>query len=170
MPDHVHEEIREIKYKLDITERTEEEVQRAFLEGEEFLVLEIQIVGKVEEDKGKDTLNVDYLAVCNTKVLMNPWMQDKIRKLTIICKKTVMNLKPRRIAGLIPLIKGCDKQEVCLYRLSAWVFMDEDGTKKWNIKDKIDPVLVEVDAVAPKKAESAKEWAKEVLMEPMEQS
>ena len=121
-------------------------------------------------DKGKDTLNVDYLAVCNTKVLMNPWMQDKIRKLTIICKKTVMNLKPRRISGLIPLIKGCDKQEVCLYRLSAWVFMDEDGTKKWNIKDKIDPVLVEVDAVAPKKAESAKEWAKEVLMEPMEQS
>jgi hypothetical protein len=76
-----------------------------------------------------------------------------------------MNLKPQRIAGLIPLIKKHDKQEVCLYRLSAWVFMYEDGTKKWNLKDKIDPALIEVDAFALQKAESAREWAKEVLVE-----
>ena len=52
-----------------------------------------------------------------------------------------------------------------MYRLSAWVFMYEDGTKKWNLKDQIDPALIEVDALAPKKAEDAREWAKEVLVE-----
>ena len=165
MPDPVHNEIAEIKYKLDIKERTEDEVRRAFIEGEEFLVLEIQVVGTVDDAKDKDPLTIEYLAVCNTKVLTTSWMQDTIGKLTIICKKTVMNLKPKRIAGLIPLIKKHDKQEVCLYRLSAWLFMDEDGTKKWNIKDKIDPALIEVDTLAPKKAEDAREWAKEVLVE-----
>lgn len=165
MPDPVHNEIVEIKYKQDIKERAEDEVLRAFMEGEEFLVLEIQVVGAVDEVKDKDPLTIEYLAVCNTQVLTTSWMQDTIGKLTIICKKTVMNLKPQRIAGLIPLIKKHDKQEVCLYRLSAWVFMDEDGTKKWNIKDKIDPALIEVDALAPKKAEDAREWAKEVLVE-----
>ena len=165
MPDPVHNEIVEIKYKLDIKERAEDEVLRAFIEGEEFLVLEIQVVGAVDEAKDKDPLTIEYLAVCNTQVLTTSWMQDTIGKLTIICKKTVMNLKPQRIAGLIPLIKKHDKQEVCLYRLSAWVFMYEDGTKKWNLKDKIDPALIEVDAFALQKAESAREWAKEVLVE-----
>jgi len=161
----VHNEIVEIKYKLDIKERAEDVVLRAFMEGEEFLVLEIQVVGTLDESKDKEPLTIEYLAVCNTKVLMTSWMQDKIRKLTTICKKTVMNLKPQRIAGLIPLIKKHDKQEVCLYRLSAWVFMDEDGTKKWNIKDQIDPALIEVDAFALQKADDAREWAKEVLVE-----
>ena len=166
MPDHVYDEIVEMKYKPDIiTEFTDEkEVRRAFLEGEEFLVLEIQVVGKVEDDK-KDPLTIEYLAVCNTKALMTPWMQDKIGKLTLICKRTVMNLRPKKIASLIPLIKEHDNQEVCLYRLSAWVFMDEDGTKKWIIRDQIDQVLVKVDANALHKAESAREWAKEVLEE-----
>ena len=161
----MHNEIVEIKYKLDIKERAENEVRRAFIEGEEFLVLEIQVVGTLDESKDKEPLTIEYLAVCNTKVLMTSWMQDKIGKLTTICKKTVMNLKPQRIAGLIPLIKMHDKQEVCLYRLSAWVFMDEDGTKKWNIMDKIDPALIEVDAFALQKADDAREWAKEVLVE-----
>ncbi|MDO9034560.1 MAG: hypothetical protein Q7U51_05085 [Methanoregula sp.] len=165
MPDPVHNEIVEIKYKMDIKERAEDVVLRAFMEGEEFLVLEIQVVGTLDESKDKDPLTIEYLAVCNTKVLMTSWMQDKNGKLTTICKKTVMNLKPQRIAGLIPFIKMHDKREVCLYRLSAWVFMDEDGTKKWNIKDKIDPALIEVDALALQKAESAREWAKEVLVE-----
>ena len=165
MPDHDHNEIVEIKYKLDIKEWAEDDVLRAFIEGEEFLVLEIQVVGTVNDAKDKDPLTIEYLAVCNTKVLTTSWMQDTIGKLTIICKKTVMNLKPQRIAGLIPLIKMHDKQEVCLYRLSAWVFMDEDGTKKWNLKDKTDPALIEVDALALQKAESAREWAKEVLVE-----
>lgn len=161
----MHNEIVEIKYKLDIKERAEDVVLRAFMEGKEFLVLEIQVVGTLDESKDKEPLTIEYLAVCNTKVLMTSWMQDKIRKLTTICKKTVMNLKPQRIAGLIPLIKKHDKQEVCLYRLSAWVFMDEDGTKKWNIKDQIDPALIEVDALALQKADDAREWAKEVLVE-----
>jgi hypothetical protein len=165
MSDTVHNENVEIKYKLDIKERAEDEVLRAFMEGEEFFVLEIQVVGTVDDTKDRDPLTIEYLAVCNTKVLTTFWMQDKIGKLTTICKKTVMNLRPHRIAGLIPLIKMHDKQEVCLYRLSAWLFMDEDGTKKWNLKDKIDPALIEVDALAPKKAEDAREWAKEVLVE-----
>ncbi len=165
MSDPVHNEIVGIKYKMDIKERAEDEVLRAFMEGEEFLVLEIQVVGTVDDAKDKDPLTIEYLAVCNTKVLMTSWMEDKIGKLTGICKRTVMNLRPRKIAGLIPLIKKHDKQEVCLYRLSAWVFMDEDGTKKWNLKDQIDPALIEVDALAPKKAEDAREWAKEMLVQ-----
>ena len=165
MSDTVHNENVEIKYKLDIKERAEDEVLRAFMEGEEFFVLEIQVVGTVDDTKDRDPLTIEYLAVCNTKVLTTFWMQDKIGKLTTICKKTVMNLRPHRIAGLIPLIKMHDKQEVCLYRLSAWLFMDEDGTKKWNLKDKIDPALIEVDALAPKKAEDAREWAKEMLVQ-----
>ncbi|MDP2797352.1 MAG: hypothetical protein Q8N94_07570 [Methanoregula sp.] len=169
MSDPVHNEIVEIKYKLDIKERTEDEVRRAFMEGVDFLILEIQVVGTVDDAKDKDPLTIEYLAVSGAQALMTSWMQDKIGKLTEICKRTVMNLRPRKIAGLIPLIKKHDKQEVCLYRLSAWMFMDEDGTKKWNIKDKIDPALVEVDALALQKAEDAREWAKEVLMEsPME--
>lgn len=165
MPDPDQNEIVDIKYKPDIKERAEDDVLKAFLEGEEFLVLEIQVVGTVDDAKDKDPLTIAYLVVCNTKVITTPWMQDKMNKLTIICKKTVMNLKPQRIAGLIPLIKKHDQHEICLYRLSAWMFMDENGTKKWNIKDKIDPALIEVDALAPKKAEDAREWAKAVFVD-----
>ncbi|MDO8874398.1 MAG: hypothetical protein Q7V05_16990 [Methanoregula sp.] len=169
MPDPVHNEIVELKYNPDIKERTEDEVRRAFLEGEEFFVLEIQIVGKVDDANGKEPLTIEYLAVSGAQALTTSWIQDKIGKFTTICKRTVMNLRPNKIARLIPLIKKHDKPEVCLYRLSAWVFMDEDGTKKWNIRDKIDPVLIEVDALALQKAESAREWTQEVLVEsPME--
>ena len=165
MPDPVDVKIVEMKYKPDIIEHTEEEVRRGILEGESFLVLEMQVVGTVDSARSGDPLLIRYLAVCNKKVLITPWMQDKIEKFTIICKKTVMNLKPNRLAGLTPLVKEHDNQEICLYRLSARMFIDEDGTKKWILEDKIDPALMEVDALAPKKGEAAKEWAKEVLDE-----
>ena len=75
MPEDTFEVVTEIKYRPEIKEQTEEEARRGLLEGEEYMVLEIQVIGMVEIFEGKDSLTIDYLAACNQNAVASPWMK-----------------------------------------------------------------------------------------------
>jgi len=104
------EKVKPTKYKLEITERTEEEARRGMLEGEEFMVLEIQVIGMVENYQGKDSLAIDYIAACNQKALTSRWMEEKIRLLSKVCEETVMAINNRMSTRLfLPIRKQEDQ-------------------------------------------------------------
>ena len=100
MPDEPFEILTDIKYPPEIIDRTEEGARRGLLEGEEFMVLEVQVIGMVEKYEGKNSLTIDYLAACNQKALTSPWMKEKIRLLTDVCENTVMVINNRIRARL----------------------------------------------------------------------
>jgi len=163
MSEDVFEVVTEIKYKPDIIERTEEEARRGILEGEAFMVLEIQVIGIVEKDLGKDSLIIDFLAACNQKALTSPWMKEKIRSLTDVCEGTVMGITPRVHSGLFLQIGKQVDQELCLYRLSAWLSMGDDGSQRWSIREQIDPVFEQEDRSVGKRATEARRLAENVM-------
>ena len=157
------EEVTEIKYRPEIIERTEEEARRGMLEGEEFMVIEIQVIGMVEKDQGKDSLTIDFLAACNQKALTSRWMQEKIRSLSNVCEVTVMGITRRVRSGLFFHIRKQEDQELCLYRLSAWLSMGDDGSQRWSIRDQIDPVFEQLDTSVAKRATEARRLAGNVM-------
>jgi len=163
MPDDTFEEVTEIKYKPEIIERTDEEARRGMLEGEAFMVLEIQVIGMVEDYQGKDSLTIDYLAACNQKALASRWMKEKIRSLTNVCEVTVMGITNRMRARLFLHIKKQADQELCLYRLSAWMSMGDDGSQCWSIRDQIDPVFEQLDTSVEGRATEARRRAGNVM-------
>jgi hypothetical protein len=149
-----------MKYPPAITERTDEEAHRGMLEGEAFMALEIQVIGTVEKFQGKDSLTLDYLAACNQKVLTSPWMKEKIRLLTDVCENTVMITNNRIRTRLFYHLREQKDQELCLYRLSAWMSMGDDGSQRWSIRDRIDPVFEQEDRSVGKRAAEARRLAK----------
>ncbi len=153
------EEVTEIKYRPEITERTEEEARLGILEGEAFMVLEIQVIGMVENYRGKDSLTIDYIAACNQKALSSRWMEEKIRLLSKVCEDTVMAITSRMTARLFLRINKQEDRELCLYRLSAWLSMGDDGSQRWSIRDRIDPVFEEEDRSVGKRAAEARRLA-----------
>lgn len=157
------EEVTATKYKLEITERTEEEARRGMLEGEEFMVLEIQVIGMVEKYQGKDSLTIDYLAACNQKALTSRWMKEKIRLLSDVCEGTVMGITQRVRSKLFLRIRKQVDQELCLYRLSAWLSMGDDGSQRWSIRDKIDPVFEQEDMSIAERATEARRLSGNVM-------
>ena len=157
------EEVTATKYRPEITERTEEEARREMLEGEAFMVLEIQVIGMVEKYQGKDSLTIDYLAACNQKALTSRWMQEKIRLLSKVCEETVMAINSRMTARLFLLIREREDQELCLYRLSAWVSMGDDGSQRWSIRDQIDPAFEQEDTSVAERATEARRLAGNVM-------
>ncbi|OPY38431.1 MAG: hypothetical protein A4E35_00854 [Methanoregula sp. PtaU1.Bin051] len=163
LPKKPFEEVTEIKYRPEITERTEEEARRGILEGEAFLVLEIQVIGMVENFQGKDSLTIDYLAACNEKALSSRWMEEKICLLTKVCEDTVMAIPDRTTARLFIRIKKRKDSELCLYRLSAWLSMGDDGSERWSIRDKIDPLFEQEDQSVGKRAAEARRLAAIVM-------
>jgi len=165
MSEDVFEVVTEIKYRPEIKEQTEEEARRGLLEGEEFMVLEIQVIGMVENYEGKDSLTIDYIAACNQKALTSPWMKEKIRLLTDICEGTVMVLTHQMRTRLFRQIQKREDQELCLYRLSAWCSMGDDGSQRWSIRDKIDPVFEQEDRSVGKRAKEARRLAGNVMGE-----
>lgn len=158
-PEEPFEIVTDIKYRPEITEHTEEEARRGFLEGEEFMVIEIQVVGIAEKYRGTDSFNVDYLAACNQNALASRWMEEKIRLLTKVCEDTVMALPGRVNARLFLRIRNEKKHELCLYRLSAWMSIGDDGSRRWSIRDRIDPVFEEEDPSVGKRAVEARRLA-----------
>ena len=163
MTEDAFEELTEIKYRPEITERTEEEARRGLLEGEEFMVLEIQVIGMVEKDQGKDSLTIDYLAACNQKALASRWMKEKIRSLTDVCEVTIMGITQRVRSRLFLRIRKQEDQEMCLYRLSAWLSMGDDGSQRWSIRDKIDQVFEQEDISVADRAAKARRLAGNVM-------
>ena len=163
MSEDAFEEVKPTKYRPDITERTEEEARRGMLEGEEFMVLEIQVIGMVEKYQGKDSLTTDYIAACNQKALTSRWMQEKIRLLSDVCEGTVMGITQRVRSKLFLRIRKQVDQELCLYRLSAWLSMGDDGSQRWSIRDKIDPVFEQEDMSIAERATDARRLAGNVM-------
>ena len=159
MPDEPFEILTDIKYPPEIIERTEEGARRGLLEGEEFMVLEIQVIGMVEKFQGKDSLSIDYLAACNQKALTSPWMKEKIRLLSDICENTVMAINNRIRTRLFLRIREQKDKELCLYRLSAWLSMGDDGSQRWSIRDQIDPVFEQEDRSVGKRATEARRFS-----------
>jgi len=156
MPDEPFEILIDIKYPPEIIERTEEGARRGLLGGEDFMVLEIQVIGMVEKYEGKDSLTIDYLAACNQKALTSPWMKEKIRLLSDVCENTVIVINNRIQARLFLQIREDDDRELCLYRLSVWISMGEDGSQHWSIRDRIDPVFMQEDRSVGKRAVEAR--------------
>ena len=159
MPDEPFEVLPVIKYPPKITEMTDEDARKARLEGEEFMVLEIQAVGLADRENGMESLAVDFLAACHTKALASPRMQEKIRILSDICENTVMILGSRVRTWLLFRIQKEKDRELCLYRLSAWLSMGDDGSERWSIRDMIDPVFEEVDPAVGARAAEARRIA-----------
>lgn len=140
-PEEPFEILPVVKYRPEITERTEDEARRALLEGEAFMILEIQAVGLVDTEEGRESLAVDFLAACNPNALATPWMQERICLLSDICENTVMVLGSRVGTRLFLAIRNENERERCLYRLSVWLAMGDDGSERWSIRDRIDPVF-----------------------------
>ena len=165
MSEDVFEQVTATKYKLDIIERTEEEARRGMLEGEAFMVLEIQVIGLIEKDQGKDSFAIDYIAAFHQKALTSGWMEEKVRSLTDVCEGTVMAINNRMSNRLFLLIRKREDQELCLYRLSAWLSMGDDGSQRWSIRDQIDPVFEQEDRSVGKRAKEARRLAGNVMGE-----
>ena len=117
------------KHLPAIKERTEEEARQAMLEGEEFMLLEIQVIGSLEKYRGRDYLSFDYIAAMSQKALSSEWMKEKIRLVSKVCEDTVMgidNLTTRRLSAAI---RKSVARELCPYRLSVWCSMNDDGPR-----------------------------------------
>jgi len=60
-------------------------------------------------------------------------------------------------------IQKREEQELCLYRLSAWLSMGDDGSQRWSIRDQIDPVFEHDDRAVKKRAKEARRLAGKVM-------
>jgi hypothetical protein len=139
-----------------IAKHTEEEARQAMLEGEEFMLLEIQVIGSLEKERGRDFLTFDYIAAMSQKALSSEWMKEKIRLISKVCENTVMgidNLMTRRLSASI---RRTEARELCLYRLSVWCSMNDDGSPRYSIRDQIDPVFAKNDPAAERRAVEAR--------------
>ena len=163
MPEDMFEVVTDIKYRPEIKEQTEEEARLGLLEGEEYMVLEIQVIGMVEIFEGKDSLTVDYLAACNQNAVASPWMKERMSLLSDICEGTVMVLTRQIRNRLFRQIQNREEQELCLYRLSAWLSMGDDGSQQWSIRDQIDSVFEHEDRAVKKRAKEARRLAGKVM-------
>ena len=142
-----------------------EEARRGMLEGEEFMVIEIQVIGMVENYRGKDSLAIDYIAAFHQKALTSGWMEEKVRLLSKVCEDTVMAINNRINTRLFLQIRKREDQELCLYRLSAWLSIGDDGSQRWSIRDQIDPVFEQEDRAVGKRATEARRLAGKVMGE-----
>lgn len=131
----------------NFSELTDEEIDRALLEGDQFLITEVRIVGKEEKFKGQAAYSLEFQAAVR-KERIDPWMQDKIRHLSDICNKTVMKVDDRTRDKIFTLLKENRGKEVCLYRLEVWMSMGDGGSIVWDVQDYIHPGFVEMDQTA----------------------
>ena len=159
----IFEILEKTTYAPVIKEYTEEEARQRMLEGEEFLILEIQVIGMVKNGHGRESLGLDYIAAISQKALSSEWMKEKIRLITKVCEDTIMGidrLTSRHLASEIRKIKA---RELCLYRISVWCSMSEDGSPRYSIRDQIDPAFAKNDPVAGKRADEARRLAGMVM-------
>jgi hypothetical protein len=90
-------------------------------------------------------------------------MEEKVRSLTDVCEGTVMAINNRINTRLFLQIRKREDPELCLYRLSAWLSMGDDGSQHWSIRDQIDPVFEQEDISVGKRAMEARRLAGNVM-------
>jgi hypothetical protein len=152
-------------YPPAIRDQTEEEARKGMLEGEELMILEIQVIGFIEKFKGKDNLSIEYTAACSPKALTSPMMKEILRLLSKVCEDTVLVLSHPVAHRLFLAIQEQAARELCLYRISVWCSMKEDGSPLYSIRDQIDPVFENEDPKVGKRAEEARRLAGKVVDE-----
>ena len=92
-------------------------------------------------------------------------MEEKVRLLSKVCEDTVMAINNRINTRLFLQIRKREDQELCLYRLSAWLSIGDDGSQRWSIRDQIDPVFEQEDRAVGKRATEARRLAGKVMGE-----
>lgn len=142
-----------------VKERTEEEARQAIIEGEELMLLKIQVIGSLEKYRGRDFLSFDYIAAMSEKALASEWMKEKIRLISKVCENTIMGISNATTRRLSAAIRKSVARELCPYRLSVWCSMNEDGSPRYSIRDQIDPVFAENDPAAGTRAIEARRLA-----------
>jgi hypothetical protein len=159
----VFEILEKTNYPPAIKEHTEEEARQGMLEGEEFMLLEIQVIGSLEKCRGRESFGLDYLAAMSQKALSSGWMKEKIRLISKVCEDTVMGIDKLTSRRLFTAIRKTKARELCLYRISIWCSMNEDGSPRYSIRDQIDPEFAKNDPVAEKRADEARRLAGKVM-------
>jgi hypothetical protein len=85
--------------------------------------------------------------------------------LSDICEGTVIVLTRQIRTRLFLQIRKREDQELCLYRLSAWCSMGDDGSQRWSIRDQIDQAFEQEDRSVGKRATEARSLAGKVMGE-----
>jgi len=152
-------------YPVEIKEQTEEEIRRGVLEGEEFMVIEIQVIGFIDNHQGEESFAFDYIAAINENAVSFPWMKEKIRLLSKVCQDTVLAMNNPVTGRLYRSIRETGARDLCLYRLSVWASVLDDGSPRWSIRDRIDPVFSREDVSVEKRAAEARRLAVLVMEE-----
>ncbi|MGB9176424.1 MAG: hypothetical protein WCB46_06770 [Methanoregula sp.] len=148
--------VEKTNYPPAIKNHTEEEARQKLLEGEEFMLLEVQVIGIVRKDRERESFGFDYLAAMSQKALSSEWMKEKIRLISKVCEDTVMGIDKLTTRRLLASIRKTNARELCLYRISVWCSMSEDGSPQYSIRDQIDPVFAKNDPVAVRRADEAR--------------
>ncbi len=66
-------------------------------------------------------------------------MKKKIGLLADICEDTVMNFDTSIRDKVLAFLRRHDGSAICLYRISVWMSLGDDGTPVWTILDSIEP-------------------------------
>jgi hypothetical protein len=115
-----------------------EETRRALIEGDDYLIVEMHVIAKAEKIRGLDSASVEYQSTCLSDN-RSPWMKKKIGLLADICQETVMNFDTAIRDKVLGLLQRQDGREICLYRISVWISLGDDGTLVWTVLDWIEP-------------------------------
>ena len=115
-----------------------EETRQALIEGDDYLIVEMHVVAKAEKIRGEDSASVEYQSMCQSDN-RSPWMKKKIGLLADICQETVMNFDTAIRDKVLGLLQRQDGREICLYRISVWISLGDDGTLVWTVLDSIEP-------------------------------
>ena len=115
-----------------------EKTRRALIEGDDYLIVEMHVVANAEKIKGMDSAYVEYQSKCQSDN-RSPWMMKKLDLLTDICEETVMAIDFSIRDELLAFLRRHDGKSVCLYRLSVWMSLGDDGTPVWTILDSVEP-------------------------------
>jgi hypothetical protein len=115
-----------------------EETQQALIKGDELLILEMQVMAKAEKFQGLEGASVEYVSTCMNNN-RSPWMQEKIRLLADLCQDTVMNFDNTIQDKLFARLQRQAGKQVCLYHISVWLFIGDDGIPEWTVRDSIEP-------------------------------
>ena len=153
------------QYPPDVPELSAEEVREGLLRGQEFLVLQMQVVGTIEKGPDRESIAMDYLAAINQNAVSSEWMRERIGLLASVCEQTIMATGLQTTRRLFASLRKRGEEEKCLYRLSVWAGMMDDGKPRYSIRDEIDPVFLQEDPEAGMRAAEARRLAAKVMEE-----
>jgi|GEM_PF-1120754 len=151
------------QYPLDVPELTAEEVREGLLRGQEFLVLQMQVAGTIEKGPDRESIAMDYLAAISQNAVSSEWMRERIGLLASVCEQTIMATGSQTTRRLFAALRKQGAEEKCLYRLSVWAAMMDDGKARYSIRDEIDPVFIQEDPEAETRAAEARRLAAKVI-------